>query len=171
MRNFASITQFVEFLETRPGAIRRGQHNGMHEAADMIVKCAQDKIGEYQAAVGPFSAWADLAESTLEGGYDQHRRWYPGKIELGFSPPDNPLLRHGQLRGSIEKHLTENTIVVGTHDPVAHYQEFGTSDGEIPPRPFIGPAMFQECHAAAKLVMGHILAAMFGGPPPPKPRH
>lgn len=164
MRNFASISQFVEFLETRPAAIRAEQTHGMHEAADMLVKCAQDMIGDYQEAAGPFPRWAELSEATLQGGVDQHGHRFPGKIELGYAPPDNPLLRTGALRISIEKHIEENRITIGSHDPVAHYQEFGTST--IPARSFIGRAMFVEGHQASHIVFAHILAAMFGNPPP-----
>lgn len=164
MRTFASITQFVEFLGTRVEAVRSGQFHGMHEAADMLVHTAQGMIGEYQGAVGDFPEWKELAQTTLYGGVDEHGRRFPGKVELGYAPPDNPLLRTGQMRGSIEKHVEEHTIVIGTHDPVAHYQEFGTD--KIPARSFIGRAMFVECHRATHIIFGHIIAAMTGNPPP-----
>ncbi len=93
---------------------------------------AKGFIGEYQ------EGWAPLAESTLQG-------WgpFPGKIALGYAPPDNPLLRTGAMRASI-KHAAEAVSdgavgAIGSNDPIAGYQEFGTRT--IPPRPFIGLAM------------------------------
>src|SRR6185312_16119246 len=90
---------------------------------------AKGYIGDYQ------EGWPRLAESTVAE-----------KTRLGYAPPDNPLLRTGDLRGSIE-HLSSPTGdgamgEIGSNDPVALWQEYGTSRG-IPPRPFIGLAMFR----------------------------
>ncbi len=94
---------------------------GMASAA----KTAKGYIGEQQPG------WDDLAASTIEE-----------KSALGYPVPA-PLLREGDLRDSIESEVeTRGTEVVGlvySDDPIAEYQEYGTS--RLPPRPFIVPAL------------------------------
>lgn len=98
-----------------------------------VSELAKGYIGSYQPG------WAPLAETTLNGWHG-----FPGKIELGYAPPDNPLLRDGSMRASIDSQAepmgTGAIGVVGSNSPIALYQEMGTSRG-IPPRPFLGLAM------------------------------
>jgi phage gpG-like protein len=164
LKEFSSITQFVEFLRTREAAVHSAQVEGMREAGHMLQHEAQHIIGEYQDAVGPFPKWEPLSDATLNGGVDKHGRWFPGKIDLGYAPPDNPLLRTGHMRGSIECSSTDHEVVLGTHDPVAADQEFGTHS--IPPRPFIGPTMFRHVGEAVDIITHHVIAAMTGSPKP-----
>ena len=49
-----------------------------------------------------------------------------------------PWLRTGELRDSIAVKANTEEAVVGSADPVASYQEHGTST--VPPRPFLAPA-------------------------------
>lgn len=167
MRKFDSIDQFVRFLETRVPAVRKAEHDGLAAAGDLVVEDARSKIGTYQERAGPFAEWKELAESTLYGGYNAEGRWFPGKVQMGYAPPDNPLLRTGALRASIEREVGHNEVVVGSHDPIAPEQEFGTHN--IPPRSFIGAAMFQCAHEATHLVVHHIMNAFVGVPPPRRP--
>lgn len=99
---------------------------------------AQSFIGHYQ------SGWAPLKPSTV----DQ-------KTRLGYAPPDNPLLRTGELRDSIEAAAALDPTgaigVVGSKDKVALYQEMGTS--KIPPRMSMGLAM-HETYASADRIFG-----------------
>lgn len=164
MRSFSSISSFVEFLETRREAVRIAQKDGLNAAGEMLVREAQATIGEYQDAADPFPAWPELSEATLEGGVNEVGYRYPGKVELGYAPPDNPLLRTGQLRGSIEHEATEAEVVVGTYDPVAEWQEFGTKD--MPARSFIGATMFRHGHKATDLAVKFIMAALCSLPKP-----
>lgn len=53
---------------------------------------------------------------------------------------DTPLLETGALKASIEHVSSGSEGWVGTNDPKAAWQEFGTSRG-IPPRPFLGGAV------------------------------
>src|SRR6185437_2002544 len=103
MREFANIQEFVRFLETRQEAVRVAQKEGLSAAGDLVLKETQDVIGHYQQAAGPFKAWEPLSEATLLGGVTPEGHHFPGKIELGYAPPDNPLLRTGHMRGSVEK--------------------------------------------------------------------
>lgn len=95
--------------------------------------------GSYQ------EGWAPLKEATLED-----------KARKGYGVPD-PLLRQGVMRDSIKGEAEETTYgaegVVASDDPVALYQEMGTSS--IPPRPFLGLAM-RHVDAPASAVFGAI---------------
>ncbi|MGI4776957.1 MAG: phage virion morphogenesis protein [Janthinobacterium lividum] len=98
----------------------------LRTGARAIQKDAKERIGSYQDAEGPFPAWVNLAESTVDD-----------RLRKGFTP-DDPLLRTGALRKSIETHIEGNEASIGSRSDIALYQEQGTST--IPPRPFLGPA-------------------------------
>lgn len=102
---------------------------GLHAAATVIETDAKKRIGEYQNGAGPFEAWAPLADSTEEE-----------KERLGYAL-NAPLERTGELRDSIKHEVSVLEAVVGSQLERAAWQEFGTD--KIPPRPFIGPAAFE----------------------------
>ncbi len=122
------------------------------EAAKLVQQDAKDRIGEYQDASGPFSAWEPLAEDTEAE-----------KARLGY-PQDAPLLRDGDLRDSIVTEQSGNEAVVGSPDPVAAWQEFGTVN--IPPRPFLGPAAFSNREEIRELIGEAVTGALAGKTPP-----
>ena len=72
------------------------------EAAKIVRDNAKGRIGDYQDHVGPFKAWAPLAESTKAD-----------RVAKGY-PEDEPLLREGVLRDSIEADSRGNTALVGS---------------------------------------------------------
>ena len=88
------------------------------------------------------------------------------KEELGYAPPDNPLLRTGDLRSSIEHRVTAVTplgsaaAIVGSTSEVARYQELGTQN--IPPRAFIGRAVAERGNAEAQSVAAGVFGPLFG---------
>lgn len=89
-------------------------------------------IGSYQ------TGWAPLKPTTIA-------RKMTG---------DTPLLETGEMRDSIE-HRAAPTIYgaigeIGSNDPIALYQEMGTSRS-IPPRSFLGLAMSRSEEAAIPL--------------------
>ncbi len=125
LHSFAELE--AALAEARRKAIAAAEH-ALGEAARAVQEDAQARIGEYQMSSWPFPEWQPLAASTEAE-----------KARLGY--PDNaPLLRDGSLRDSIVAEHDGMEAVVGSKDPVAAYQEFGTDT--IPPRPFIGPAAF-----------------------------
>lgn len=99
---------------------------GFHIIVQEIEEAAKEEIGVYQPAVGPFEAWAPLAESTKAE-----------RVRSGYTE-DDPLLRSGELRDSIESEVVGLAAIVGTKSQIGFWQEVGTEN--IPPRPFIGPA-------------------------------
>src|ERR1700689_3980698 len=79
-----------------------------------VTTAAKDKIGEYQDEAGPFAAWAPLAESTKED-----------RLREGYSE-DNPELRTGELRDSIEYVVVPPEVIIGSELDIALWQELGT---------------------------------------------
>ena len=146
MRRFGSIEAFLQFLATRPRAVEAAEKVGLEAAGRILVTDAKTMIGE------EIREWADLAPSTVE---EKQRLGYTGQVSA-----TDPLLRTGQLRNSISSGVEGHKLVLGSDDPVAPYQEFGTS--RIPPRPFIGATMFREGGEAAELVANHVLGAAVG---------
>jgi hypothetical protein len=106
------------------------EHELLEHVCKDIEKRAKEKIGEYQGRAGPFEAWKPLAESTLSE-----------KKALGYAPPDNPLLRTGEMRDSIEHKVVGHTGYVGSDSNTALFQELGTVS--IPARSFLGGAAFE----------------------------
>lgn len=99
---------------------------GFHIIVKEIEEIAKEEIGVYQPAVGPFEAWAPLAESTKAD-----------RVRTGYTE-DDPLERSGELKNSIESEVVGLVGIVGTKSEIGLWQEMGTD--RIPPRPFIGPA-------------------------------
>jgi HK97 gp10 family phage protein len=158
----------MELLElaAKFGEIELRQHevekHALENAAVVIEKCAKKKIGEYQDQAGPFAAWAELADSTLHGGFDELGRRFPGKIELGYATEDehNPLLRTGEMRDSIQHTVSGNEAQVGSNSDIAVYQELGTE--KIPPRSFLGGAAAEKLDEVLTIVGEHAVAALIG---------
>ena len=73
---------------------------------------------------------------------------------------DTPLLVTGELYASIEHEVEGNEAVIGTKLEIGEYQEFGTKN--IPPRPFMGPAAFNN-QAKIKKIMSHSLVTAIVG--------
>lgn len=126
---FESPLKFAEHLLQAVAGEELALHEGLKVAVKLIEKTAKKKIGHYQNESGPFQDWAELTDVTKE---DRARKGYS---------EDEPLLRTGDLRDSIQSEVKVLEGIVGSKDPVATYQEFGTAT--IPPRPFIGPAAFE----------------------------
>lgn len=168
MRQFGNLGEFIAYMVTRTYAIDRAVTHGLTIGAGIVAEEARLEIGNYQPAMGPFDSWPALAESTLEGF-----RGHPGKRELGYAPPDNPLLRTGALRDAIEYSVEGHEGAVGVPDrwvdadgkfenvgDVAIYQELGTV--RIPARSFLGRAAFIKQHRVVEAVATEVVHAIAG---------
>ncbi|MGJ0479967.1 hypothetical protein [Pantoea agglomerans] len=120
------LEQFAREMSSASATIATGLEAGFRVIVKEIEKTAKEEIGVYQPAYGPFDAWAPLAESTKAD-----------RVRRGYSE-DEPLLRSGELRDSIESKVVGLSAIVGTKSDIGLWQEMGTEN--IPPRPFIGPA-------------------------------
>ena len=117
----SSFAQLAARLATADADMKLAKEAILEKACQLIEDEAKAAIGTYNYE------WSQLAESTQEQ-----------RVALGY-PANEPLLRTGELRDFIG-HIVEGDVgYVGTNDPVAPWQEFGTS--RIPPRPFLGGAL------------------------------
>ena len=105
----------------------------MEAGARAVQQDAKARIGHYQ------DGWPALAATTVAE-----------KRRLGYADAenDNPLLRTGEMRDSIQAEASARGFVVGSADPVMGYQEIGTAT--IPPRPVLAPALHDTAPAIAK---------------------
>lgn len=149
MREFDSPAAFALHLLAVSYAIHKAEQAGLERVAKLIEKDAKDRIGHYQAAIGPFPEWEPLADSTE---YEKSRAGYP---------VDAPLLRTGEMRESIEHEVARNEAVIGSKQDKAAWQEFGTDS--IPPRPFIGPAAFNNRDKIEQILGEALVQGLTGG--------
>ncbi len=59
------------------------------------------------------------------------------RVQAGYSAND-PLLRSGELRNSLELAMRDGGFVVGTNDERMVWLEYGVASHNLPPRPAIG---------------------------------
>lgn len=155
------LSEFAMVLGRLPSQVAAAQHEAMGWAVDVVKEEAKAVIGEgydYPAserpsAYSPDAAWKGLAPATVAD-----------RIASGF-PADEPLLRTGHLRDSIESRVEQGFRldvegVIGSDNEIAVYQELGT--GTIPPRPFLGGAAFHKKEEVAD-ILGHAVAATIAG--------
>lgn len=148
MKKFESFGAFAEHMMTREVVLHEALNRGLAIAAAKINKTAQDELGIYQPEVGPFPAWPELAEFTVQD-----------RLAQGYSP-DEPLLRDGTLRDSITHEVGHLEAVVGSTSEIAVYQELGTH--KIPPRPFLGPAAVHDEKFTVEIIGAAAVAAIGG---------
>lgn len=148
-----SLERAIAKLAEMTIAAKIAEHEAMKLACKIVQHEAKAEIGHYQDAAGPLAAWAPLAEATKA---DRTRKGYPA---------DEPLLREGDLRDSIEiavsdpgAALTEGAV--GSNSDIAVYQELGTS--RIPPRSFLGGAAVRKGEAVAEVLGGGVVSALVG---------
>lgn len=151
VRSFMSPASFAAFLSRVPATMLDHNERALKRAARLVEREAKASIGEYQAAAPPFAAWAPLAASTMEE-----------KTRLGYAPPDNPLLRTGELRDSISHEVDANVhggeAVIGSPSEVAVFQELGTRT--IPPRSFLGSAAVRKADEIVDILGKSAVAAL-----------
>mgnify|MGYP001077961367 CR=1 FL=1 len=149
MKQFDSLGAFAAHLLTTATAEAVALHEGLVAAAVEVEKSAKGEIGTYQAAIGPFPAWAPLADSTE----DQ-------KARMGY-PADSPLLASGEMQESYAHEVAGLEAVIGTADPKALYHEIGTE--RMPPRPVLGPALLHNRERIERLIGEAAVAGILGG--------
>ncbi|TXL80223.1 hypothetical protein D9O29_05745 [Pantoea vagans] len=120
------LEQFAREMSSASASIATGLESRFRVIVKDIEETAKEEIGVYQPAYGTFDAWLPLAEATKAD-----------RVRQGYSE-DEPLLRSGELRDSIESEVVGLAAIVGTKSEIGLWQEVGTS--HIQPRPFIGPA-------------------------------
>lgn len=121
-----NLEEFARAMTVAVKAAPKSINGVVKHLADETARIARDEIGTYQEAVGPFPAWASLAESTEQ---DKARNGYPLNA---------PLERTGAMRDSIKAEDYEGVAFAGSGDEKLYWHEHGTP--KMPPRPVMGPA-------------------------------
>ena len=114
------------------------EHHALERAARLVEKRAKENIGEYQEQTGPFIAWPELADSTKED-----------RLKQGYTEND-PGLRSGEMRDSIEHVVHVPEAEVGSDDDKLVWFELGTS--KQPPRSVLGMAAIEEMPKILELI-------------------
>lgn len=149
MKTFARPGAFAVHL-TRLAAISRAvTHRAADKGGAEIAKTARGMIGHYQRAVGPYPAWAPLADVTEQR-----------KAAMGYEP-DAPLLASGEMQASIGHQTKGATSVAGAADRKMLYHELGTE--HIPPRPVFGPAAIHAQSRIKPMLAATLVAWVSGG--------
>ncbi len=144
-----SLDAFVRHLAGLGAEVRQAEQRGLRGAAEAIKAEARDMLGTYQGAAGPFPAWAELTDATKA---DRARKGYT---------PNDPLLRSGEMRDSIETKVGDRRAAIGSNSEIAVYQELGTRN--MPARPFLGPAGFKLSEDVAQAIAREVARAVAGG--------
>lgn len=151
MREF-SILGFVEHLAVIGAEIVVAEHEALVKSAEIIETEAKRSLGEYQEESGPIAAWAELADATKAD-----------RVQQGY-PENDPELRSGALRDSIEKTIGSNEADIGSDSPIMEYQELGTA--KMPPRSIMGGAAARRADEVAQVIGDEFVAVLIGGSAP-----
>lgn len=156
-----TFPQLMAKMAAMPSKIEATVAVALKKSAVEVHKTAVAKFGEYQPEVGPYPAWELLTVDTLHqkmdlagGGADPLIGHYPKGGENTLYPV--------ALRQSLAIEVDEHKMAayVGTNDPIAEWQEFGTKRG-IPPRPFLRPALYEKGDYIKKALDEAIGLALF----------
>ena len=141
MMEFTSFAELSRHLLRVASSIPKVTAVVIEKIGKNVEKTAKEKIGYYQDESGPFNGWLSLTSGTLK---------YHDRMGVG----DSPLIITGELYASIshETVKAENIqmVTVGSNSDIGFWQEIGTNT--IPPRPFIGPAMFENEKESIELI-------------------
>lgn len=146
---FDSLGKLALHLMAAEALVLKEMRDGLEACAVKIEETAKAEIGHYQAGVGPFAAWADLAESTEA---EKARKGYPA---------DAPLEATGQMRNSIEHKTSGLETIIGSKDEKLKYHEFGTM--KMPARAVMGPAVFSNKEFIQRVLGNATVRGLTGG--------
>ncbi len=137
-----TLGEFAVQMTNAAGAMVYAEHRALERATQMVQVEAKRVMGTYDYG------WVPLAQATVDD-----------RLRQGFSP-DEPLLRTGELRDSIERTIVSGEGYVGSNSMVAVWQELGTKN--IPPRSFLMGAAVAETPAILEVVGREAEAAIMG---------
>src|SRR6185437_3640821 len=134
-----SLMEFAELLGTMALEVEHQNHVALEKAAKLVEKEAKNVLGSYEYG------WPQLAPSTQK---ERERQ--------GFAP-NEPLLRTGEMRDSIQHSADHHEARVGSNSDIAVYQELGTS--KIPPRSFLKETMVRKIEEIEDIIGRNVVAA------------
>jgi hypothetical protein len=157
MLRLNSLGALADALERAAITALDAARSGLLEGAELVKTAAQECIGQYQPAKGDVPEWAPLSPATQDD-----------RVAQGFSA-DDPLLRTGALRDSIEvKPVEPDAVLVGVFDPevevIAKAMEFGyhnvRANRIVPPRSFIRGTAFEKSPEVVSLIERRFIEGM-----------
>jgi hypothetical protein len=148
MKEFKSFGAFAAHLERLAAVSPEVKHHALDKSAEEIQSTARGMIGEYQAAIGPYPAWEELADSTQAE-----------RARLGYSEND-PGYRSGAMQRSIERKVEGSDAVVGSNDQDLVWFDQGTV--KQPPRAVLGAAAIHSRPRVMRII-GETVFAWLGG--------
>lgn len=146
MRNI-SLSGMATFLAVAAATMAATEAEALERAAKTVRDEAKSAPGNYQGAAGDTPAWASLSPATQAE-----------RISKGFSA-DDPLLRTGELRDSIDYAVDGQTAVVGSTSEYAAAHEMGTAN--IPQRSFLAGAAYRKADEVAEDVGAFVFTRVF----------
>jgi len=147
--DFKDLGSLALHIAGQEAALLASLRAGLEKCAKKVEQTAKAEIGHYQSGIGPFPAWADLADSTEQQ-----------KAAMGY-PADAPLLATGEMRGSITHTTGVLEAVIGSTDPKMVYHEFGTP--RMPARPVMGPAVLRNKEYIRRVLGAATITGLIGG--------
>ena len=144
MKTF-TLAGFAAFLGELAIEQKAANHHALEHAAQIVEREAKRVIGTYDYG------WPELSEYTK------------GDRESQGYEPDEPLLRTGEMRDSINHVVDEHNLVahVGSDDMKAVWNELGTK--HAPARSFLAGAAHEKEHEVVDHI-GRIVHASLVGP-------
>jgi HK97 gp10 family phage protein len=143
-----SLAQFIGHLGMFETRMRTEERHALERAAKLVEAESKAEIGHYQGEAPPFTAWAELADSTKED-----------RVKQGFTEND-PGLRTGEMRDSISHAVGDKEAVVGSNDEKLVWFELGTE--KQPPRSVLGTAAVHKGRQVAEIMGGAVVKALVG---------
>ena len=165
-------------------AIKEGAENGLKQAGARVMGAAKQKLGTYQPSIGEYPAWKVLSPQSIKAkfmsnsgsgkikksGKEYLKRY--GAFRASGSADDSPLVDTGALRQAITMdtaEVSDGKVYIGkakTSD-VATYgaaHEYGSARRNIPPRPYLRPAVVENKEQIAEDIKNGIaeMMASFG---------
>ena len=132
------------------------ENQALKAIGEMVEKQAYGKFGVYQDASGPYAAWPKYPSGNLAEITQKKRK------ALGTSL-DDPLYRPGQpeadgqyLRDTVGHTVRGDEVFIGSTSSIMAEHERGLEP--LPPRPVLGPALYEKRGEIVALV-----GAMFKG--------
>ena len=137
-----TLLGFADLITRKVGELAAEQWVMLDEAAQTVETEAKRVIGTYDYG------WPQLAQST------QNER-----ASKGFSP-NEPLLRTGEMRASIQHNTDLHEAHIGSNSDKAVWQELGTV--RIPPRSFLVQALVHKAPSIVQRMGDRVVGTLSG---------
>ncbi|WP_086642933.1 hypothetical protein [Acetobacter sp. DsW_063] len=144
-----SLLGFAAVLTEMTLEADHAAHLGLQAAARTVQEEAKAEIGHYQGAIGGLPAWAELADSTKDD-----------RVRQGYTEND-PGLRSGAMRDSIETTVTSQEATIGSDDDNLVYFELGTT--KQPPRTVLAGALMRKEKEVVHEIGERFVGTLVGG--------